>query len=80
MPGSCGIRAGLAMGEAPRRAQCQQDAEARVLRTPRSGGVPQRRTPSGPGLESLYAACIVNILALAGMPGARWVRTAGICW
>jgi len=51
MPGSCGIRAGLAMGEAPRRAQCQQDAEARVLRMPRSGGVPQQRTPSGPGLE-----------------------------
>jgi hypothetical protein len=72
VPGSCGIRAGLTMGEAPRRAQCQQDAEARVLRTPRSGGVPQRRTPSGPGLESSYAAGIVNILALAGMPGVRW--------
>jgi hypothetical protein len=72
VPGSCGARAGLALGEAPRRAQCQQDAEARVLRTPRSGGVPQRRTPSGPGLESSYAAGIVNILALAGMPGARW--------
>jgi hypothetical protein len=71
VPGSCGARAGLALGEAPRRAQCPQDAEARVLRTPRSGGVPQRRTPSGPGLESSYAAGIVNILALAGMPGAR---------
>ena len=61
MPGSCGIRPGLAMGEAPRRAPCQQDAEARVLRTPRRGGVPQQRTPSGPGLELSYTASIVNI-------------------
>jgi hypothetical protein len=60
------------MGEAPRRAPCQQDAEAHVLRTPRSGGVPQQRTPNGPGLESSYAAGSVNILARAGMPGTRW--------
>ncbi len=72
MPGRCGTKAGLAMGEAPRRAPCQQYAEARALRTPRRGGVPLRRTPSGPGFESSYAAGIVHIVALAGLPGARW--------
>jgi hypothetical protein len=51
MPGSCGIRAGLALGDAPRRAHGLTDAEARVRRTPRRGGVPQRHPPSGPGLE-----------------------------
>jgi hypothetical protein len=72
VPGSCGLRAGLAMGNAPRRAQGPQDAEARVLRTPRRGGVPPRHPPSGPGLESSSAASTVNIVALAGMPGVRW--------
>jgi hypothetical protein len=52
VPGSGGLRAGLALGDAPHRAQGPQDAEARVLRTPRRGGVPPRPTPSGPGLES----------------------------
>jgi len=55
MPGSGGIRVGLALGDAPR-----------------CGGVPQRHTPSGPGLESAYAAGLVTILALAGRPRARW--------
>jgi hypothetical protein len=72
VPGSGGLRAGLAMGEALHRAPCQQDAEARVLCTPRRGGVSPRRIPSGPGLESSYAAGMVNLLALAGRPGARW--------
>ena len=72
MPGSGGLRAGRALGDARRRAQGAQDAAARVLRTPRRGGVPPRHTPSGPGLESSSAAGIVNRVALAGMPGVRW--------